>query len=148
MKNVKYKHWFKIDKKLKLTLDDKDAYTANKIMFREKRGYLVFYEDDSDMATENQLGFLFGGIIRGSCMQSNEFIHFNNEEEILDYFIWKLRSYMKAYKTGKESIVVRTTENWRTYGKLELSRLISDIIIFLEQEHGIFVKDSKLYKYE
>ena len=143
MKDPQYRHWFNCSNR-KFHFDRPEMFDKQKTAMNGKRGYAIFVEEDGDV-TSSQRGYLYGGIIRAECMNSNVFAGMN-EKEIYQYFIKKLRSYTKTIKTGEVETIEVFAEDVSSYGKRKMTRFIDEVIALLNTEFNIFPKDPTEYK--
>lgn len=140
-----YKHIFEC-KNGELKFDNPEMLKTQKQIFEGKKGYCVFYKIE-DKPSTNQWAFLYGGIIKAECMNSNSFAAFKSESEILNYFAKELRSYNRIIvdKNGVNHII-DSFDDISTYNMRQLSTFIDEVIVFLSTEFGITVKHPESYK--
>lgn len=98
-------------------------------------------------STDDQRGYLFGAIIRKTCMNTELFGGWT-EDEIYDFFAGKFFSVKKTviFKGKEYTIKKPLSLNKRNgAGKKRVSEFISRIVEFLANE-GIEVQDPSSYK--
>ncbi len=119
--------------------------------FEDKR-IIVSIEKETKSRTPSQLGYYFGGIIQGECMNSNSFSGWT-KEEIHQYFMKKLRRYSKTmhYESEDRTIIQYFTEDFSAYNREKMTKYIEDVKNYLANEESIICKEPEEYllnKYE
>lgn len=148
-KELEYKHYF-VCENGKLYWEKPDLLRAKINMLEKKRGYAIITYTREPI-TPNQYAFYFGGIIRGECMHSNCFQNMT-EKEIHTVLFRELRTYTKEIMIIKKDGTIDQKfesfqEDFDSYGKDKMKEYIEDVIPYLANEHGIYVKDRNEYKY-
>jgi hypothetical protein len=127
----------------KLLFDNIEMWRRERLLLVDKRFELRLKEEENKKS-EEQLGFLFKGIIRGECLHSEIFAGWT-EKEILAHFENELSVYLKAIKNldGTE-IKKEYILTVKSMGKRQCARFIERVIIYCAQL-GIVIKDNKCY---
>lgn len=147
MKKAVYKHWVRRkSNKNQLVFDNPEMWVKEIEGLKPTARYFITIEEENIKKTPSQLGFLFAGIYRAECMNSNAFSGLN-EYEIHQALFEELESYPKVFldKNGEE-VVKHFVPNLNSYKKDEVQAYIDKLIAHLATEYDVFVKTPEEYK--
>lgn len=104
-----------------------------------KSGYDVI-EEAFDPNTRDQYGYYFGGIIRATCMQTEQFSAME-EDEIDAFFRDKFLTYQKAVTFKGQPVIVTRRIDIKELGKRKMAEYITKVIAYLATEENIIVPE-------
>ena len=138
-----YLHLGEVTQEAKLRFDNPEMWERNRKELIGKRFELRLKEEEYKKSKE-QLGYLFRGIIRGECCNSNDFTGWT-EKEILHHLECELSTYLQSVrKLDGTEVKKEYILTVKSMGKKQLTIFIEKVIIYLS-ELGINVKEPKVY---
>lgn len=145
MKQLQFKHFFKVDKGV-FKFEDKEMFEFKRRNFEGKRGYAII-EEVEDEITPNQYAYYFGGIIRRECMNSNTFSGLT-EMQIHNVLFAELRSTTRGIILADGTTRLTTiSEDFSKYKKDDMIKYINELIPHLQVTYDIHPKPPEHYKY-
>ena len=144
MKELKYKHYFKVINGV-FVWEEPDVFDYVKKSMEGKRGYALIDEVEND-PTPNQYAYYFGGIIRKECMNSESFAGWT-EMEIHDFLLREVEGSVKIVKTSEGNKAFIGSPDFASFKKRKLALYVSKVIAYLQTELDIHPKPPEHYKY-
>ncbi len=111
----------------------------------EGKRFEEILEPEHEKVTKDQWAYLYGGIIRGTCMKSEVFSKWTFEE-IKESFVKHLRTGIKIVIKNGKPFPEKYEDDLKQYSKQQMSIYIEDVLNFLG-ELEIYPLPSDYYKY-
>jgi hypothetical protein len=147
MKKAIYKHAVrKKANKSQIVFDNPEMWIKEIEGLKPTSRYFITIEEENIKKTPSQLGFLFGGIYKSECMNSNAFSGLS-EKEIHQELFRELEEYPKVYidKKGEESVKMFVPD-FNSYNREEVKTYIDKLIAHLATEYDIYIRNPEEYK--
>lgn len=124
-------------------------YFAKYLELHDKKEVMVTIEEVIEPLSDELRALYFGIIIRGGCMSSNEFSTYRDEMEIHQYLQEELRGKVIFSKKEVQGYTmyfpVKGKDDVLQYGRKDFQQYLNDVIMFLETEHSIQIKNYQDY---
>lgn len=133
----------------KLIIND-PAFFSKFLRLHDKKEVIITVEEVIEPLDDQLRALYFGVIIRGGCMGSNEFSTYHDEMEIHMFLQEKLRGKVVFVKkqSGEFTFYLpsKGKDDVLQYGKQDFLKYLDHVIIYLETEHNIQIKNYQDYK--
>ena len=147
MKKAIYRHAVRRKANVaQLVFDNPEMWFKEVESLKPTSRYFITIEEENIKKSPSQLGFLFGGIYKAECMNSNAFSGLT-EKEIHQALFSELEEYAKVYidKNGNERIKMFVPD-FNSYTREETKDYIDKLIPHLATEYDIYIKTPEEYK--
>jgi hypothetical protein len=139
--DLKYRHWFSVDKTGKIKFDDPEMYETNVLYYRQKKGYICFYdEQEGRPISKESRGYYFKVLI--GALQNHKDFYAMSPLDIHHDLMYMFNGTLAQDKDGNwfetyPSMQDMDAKNWREY--------IEKVEYFVESK-GIVLKPENVFQ--